>query len=407
MTNLESRLHNALALAAADWVPFLQELVRTPSPVGCEHKAQRLVFGAMSGLDLAPRNIWTDRGSQEPGPCVVGVLPGSGRGGAFLLNAHIDTAPVEFPTSWTHPPFGAEIDAQNRLHGRGSLDDKAGVAMLLLIADALRREGVALPGDLVLASVVDDECSGEGTRACTDAGFTCDAGIVIDGTWPFRIIDAHLGQLWLELEFQGIPAAACSLRRGRNPIDAAVEALGRIRQEIDALNIQTPAWEALDSPYFCNAGMIRAGAWPGSVPERCVLELQVGFPPPETPVGMLARIRTLLTEMEACGSAVCKLRAGTLQAMPFANRANPVVEQLAKNIARLRPGEMEVRTVAVTGHCDLAHLRRADGSLAAACLYGPGGGGNPHARDEFYMLDHFVPVAQNIVSTLLSCHGIL
>jgi acetylornithine deacetylase/succinyl-diaminopimelate desuccinylase-like protein len=51
-------------------------------------------------------------------------------------------------------------------------------------------------------------------------------------------------------------------------------------------------------------------------------------------------------------------------------------------------------------------LRRADGTLAAACLYGPGGGGNPHAPDEFYYVDHLVPVAQNIVSAMLAFYGL-
>lgn len=349
MSTVESRLHDSLSRVAADWIPFLQELVRNPSPAGEESKAQGLVFDAMKNLGLAPKRIWADT-DQQNGPCVVGILPGTATGRTFLLNAHIDTAPVELSSSWEHPPFAAEIDAQNKLHGRGSLDDKAGVAMLLLIADAFRREGITLPGKIILASVVDDECSGEGTRTCTQAGHTCDAGIVIDGTWPFRIIDAHLGQLWIDLEFRGVPAAACSLRRGRNPIDDAVEALRCIRLEIDALNNTTPLWETLESPYFCNAGVIQAGVWPGSVPERCLLKLQIGFPSPESPASMLERIRKLLARLGAESSAACILTTGSLQAMPFAHRGNLMVDHLSKTISRLRPGEMEVKTVAVTGH---------------------------------------------------------
>ena len=86
---------------------------------------------------------------------------------------------------------------------------------------------------------------------------------------------------------------------------------------------------------------------------------------------------------------------------PHSQRPNRVAEMLRANVDRLRAGEMEFRIQAVTGHCDLRNLRRQDGSWAEACLYGPGGGGNPHVADEFYHLSHFVPVAQNVASTLL------
>lgn len=402
MNDMEAKVHNILAQTLGNWVAFLKELVQTPSPSGSEQAAQELVFDAMQSLGLETCQVYPKGLPSDEAPCIVGTLPGSSPGRAFMLNAHIDTAPVEISSSWTHPPYAAVIDTENRLHGRGSLDDKAGIAMLLFIAEAFRKAGVRLPRDLVFASVVHDESSGKGTEACTNAGYTCDAGIIIDGTWPFRIIDAHLGQIWIDLEFQGRPAAACSLRRGRNPIDDAVAALHKIRQEIDALNRVVPHWNSLESPYFCNAGVLRAGVWPGSVPEHCVLKLQIGFPQPDTPTSMVERIRRILSKITVENAAVCVFKPGSLQVSPFANRGNSTVAHLSRAICRNRPGEMDVKTVAVAGHCDLIHLRKSNGSLAAACLYGPGGGGNPHARDEYYILDHFLPVAQNIVSAVIA-----
>ncbi len=91
------------------------------------------------------------------------------------------------------------------MFGRGVMDDKAGVAMMLLLAECFLKLGIRLPGNLYLESVIEDEDSGNGTLACTRAGYQAEAAIVIDGNWPFRIIDSHLGQVWLRFEITGVP----------------------------------------------------------------------------------------------------------------------------------------------------------------------------------------------------------
>ena len=78
-----------------------------------------------------------------------------------------------------------------------------------------------------------------------------------------------------------------------------------------------------------------------------------------------------------------------------------MIDAVRQAIERVQAPADAVRVAAVSGHCDLRHLRTKEGRPADACLYGPGGGGNPHVADEFYLLDHFVPVAQTIASALL------
>lgn len=48
------------------------------------------------------------------------------------------------------------------LHGRGSWDDKAGVATLIWLVEALRDTGIRLAGDLIVESVIEEEISGNG-----------------------------------------------------------------------------------------------------------------------------------------------------------------------------------------------------------------------------------------------------
>lgn len=413
MTCTEIALHAALEKHGGQWLDYLVRLVRTPSVVGDERACQTLVRQAMTELGVFKRMVYpnneppfhrTGRSYEDRG-CVVGRISGIGNAPAFILNAHIDTAPVEDPASWVHPPFAGVIE-DGKLYGRGTLDDKAGVAMLLLIAEVIRQRGLKLPGDVILQSVIEDEDSGNGTLACTQAGYFAGAGIVIDGTWPFRIIEAHLGQLWLNVTIRGVPAPACNMGRAKDPIDIAFRVIQVIKEFVAAKNFGLE-WRGLRESNFCCVGTIHAGVWAGAVPESCRLSLQLGFAPPDTPEGILEGIRTSVSaavpDFARCGT----IEVGNLCTPAFANGNNLMVRTLKQTIERLRPGEMEARPVTVTGHCDLRHLRKPEGSPADACLYGPGGGANPHCANEFYMLSDFVPVAQNIISAILKYYDII
>src|SRR6266851_2886025 len=115
----ESRVLDAIDRLEPAYRDVLQALVRIPSPIGEEADAQALVAGQMreAGLDVDCFDIDADALRQHPAfnrsprnyvgrPCVVGRLRGAGGGRSLLLNAHVDTVPVDTPHAWTHPPFG-------------------------------------------------------------------------------------------------------------------------------------------------------------------------------------------------------------------------------------------------------------------------------------------------------------
>ena len=142
---LEHHLHDLIAKRASDYVGVLRELVAIPSVLGDEGAVQARVKDHLRGLGVVAREVFPETKPPfvpsgrcyEGRPCIVGRILGRGNR-HFILNAHADTAPVEDPNSWTHAPFAAEI-ADGKLFGRGALDDKAGLAMLLLIAECLRK----------------------------------------------------------------------------------------------------------------------------------------------------------------------------------------------------------------------------------------------------------------------------
>jgi len=404
----ESKLHSLIESLAPSWINFIQKLVKIPSYTGDEYKAQDLVYRTMKDIGIFHKNIYyNDKDKKYPErnyedrPNVIGLIKGNNDLN-FILNAHIDTAHVENELSWKFHPFSGEI-CDGKLYGRGALDDKAGVAMMLMIAQAFKESGSKLPFNVYIESVIEDEDTGNGSKACLESGIYADAGIIIDGTWPFHIIDAHLGQLWIDFDIQGQQVASCSYMRGVNPIYIACNLLNKLSSLVNNENMALRRWHNIENPYFITPGIFVSGCYPGAVPEKCNLVCQVGFPPPENVESICKKIEYWIKEQIQEEDNI-QYKIKYLSTDPFENRNNRLVRILNNNIKRLRPGEMEPINVAVMGHCDLRYFRNRNGKLSEACLYGPGGGGNPHVKDEYYLVDHFISVAQNIISTMLNWH---
>jgi acetylornithine deacetylase/succinyl-diaminopimelate desuccinylase-like protein len=111
-------------------------LVRIPSVNGRENEAtvaQRVIEEA-TRLGFDARLIAAD-------PARPNALVEWGHGPAsFALIGHLDTVAEGDPAAWTSPPFAAEI-REGRLYGRGTADNKAGIACGLYTLALLRDRG--------------------------------------------------------------------------------------------------------------------------------------------------------------------------------------------------------------------------------------------------------------------------
>ena len=112
-------------MSASDPVANLQALIRCPSVTPAEG-------GALSVLEamLAPLGFNVQRMvATEPGmPDIENLYARLGTDGPHLMFAgHTDVVPPGDETSWSHPPFAAEI-VGDTLYGRGAVDMKGGIA---------------------------------------------------------------------------------------------------------------------------------------------------------------------------------------------------------------------------------------------------------------------------------------
>ena len=142
-------------------VELLQNLIRfdTTNPPGNEKECVGYIQGLLEQAGLETRVL-----SRSPSrPNLIARIKGMGLASPLLLHGHVDVVPANIQ-EWTHPPFDAEV-IDGYLWGRGALDMKGGIAMMITAMLRLKSEGVSPPGDVVLAVVSDEEAGGEfGTK---------------------------------------------------------------------------------------------------------------------------------------------------------------------------------------------------------------------------------------------------
>ncbi|MCV7193752.1 M20/M25/M40 family metallo-hydrolase [Mycolicibacterium brumae] len=90
---------------------------------------------------------------------VFARLPGADPNrGALLVHGHLDVVPAEAADWSVHPFSGAVVD--DYVWGRGAIDMKNMVGMMIAVARHFKRERIVPPRDLVFAFVADEEAGG-------------------------------------------------------------------------------------------------------------------------------------------------------------------------------------------------------------------------------------------------------
>jgi acetylornithine deacetylase len=387
----EETINNEINKLLPAYREFLSNLVKINSSYGQEKEAQLIVKSRMEELGL---NVQTVMSRQDQNSInLISIIHGdeNEKYKSLILNAHCDVTPVDSIERWSRQPFSGEI-RENILYGRGSYDDKAGIAIILLVVNVLKNLNVKLKGNLMIESVVEDETTGNGSKILVENGYTADGVIICDGTWPERIIYGHLGHVWIDVEITGEPVAACVESRGINPIYIGIEFIQKLRDAIEEFNKSEDPYEGIEKPFFVNIGSFHSGVYHGSVPADATLEIQIGFSDRYTPDEIIEKVGGLANSV----SERITIRESLLKAKAYkTDKKNQLVAQLKTIIER--NSRKEAQTVVVTGCCDMRHFPTKN-----ICLYGPGGGKSPHGIDEYYFLDHMPMVARNILDFALA-----
>ena len=140
--------------------PHVGELLRTlirfdtTNPPGNERECAVYCREALRQVGIPAELLGSDPNRVN----LVSRLTGRGEAPPILLYGHLDVVPTA-AQPWEVPPFEGRLQ-DGYIWGRGALDMKGGVAMMM---DAFMRahlEGTDLPGDVILALVSDEEAGG-------------------------------------------------------------------------------------------------------------------------------------------------------------------------------------------------------------------------------------------------------
>ncbi len=297
------------------------DLTSIASPTGQEKAIAEYILNwfAASGLKALRQEVDVDR------PNAIGVLKGNGSGLSLGFNGHMDTSFTGTEedrrmVANMEPPDDLKGSiADGKIRGLGVSNMKGGVAAFMIAGKALKKSGIKLKGDVVLAAVVGEisrtpigpwqtkEYRGEGagTRHLLTHGMHTDYAVVADGS-DLNIVWTQTGVVQVKIATFGKAEAAWGSKRSTHPMDK-LNAIVKMTKIIAAVEKWAEEFEekyvysSPTGPLYpkVNIGAIEGGApyRPNYFPGVCAIYVDIRMPPQVRPVAIKYEIETALNRL--------------------------------------------------------------------------------------------------------------
>lgn len=265
-------------------IQFAQDIIRFESITGNEGKLGLYLadFLEKSGLHVETHEVAPQRFN------VYATLPGEDPESYLMFHSHMDTVPFGAMAN----PLSAEI-SDGHIWGRGSVDQKGGLAASVIALATIAQADVRLKGSLSLALVVDEESEHRGSMGLVDRGLNARQAIVTEpsglrvvigckGTLPFRILvrgkASHGARPWL----------------GVNAVHQAMKVLQAL-EKMEFLESTVPGYGVVKGSL--NLGVIEGGRAYNIVPDQCQLWFDRRTVPGEDPRRVIDQIKSVLNDL--------------------------------------------------------------------------------------------------------------
>ena len=217
---------------------------------------------------------------------------GLGRAERVVLAGHIDTVPLtsdpaNLPTRRVTSSAGGEV-----LWGRGTVDMKGGVAVMLRVAHDVPEPSRDITFVFYEAEEIDSEYNGllhveeQRPELIADADFA----VLLEPT-DARVEGGCKGTLRAEVSTKGIAAHSARPWKGHNAIHDAAEVLAR-------LVAYEPATRVVDELEFreaLNAVQVSGGIAGNVIPDRCVVTVNYRYAPDQSEEDADAHVRQVFS----------------------------------------------------------------------------------------------------------------
>jgi acetylornithine deacetylase/succinyl-diaminopimelate desuccinylase-like protein len=297
------------------------DLTSIPSPTGREKGMADFILDwfARNGLKAVRQDVDVDR------PNAVGVLKGDGSGLSLGFNGHTDTSFTGTSADLrmvndTQPD--SELTGRivgDKVQGLGISNMKGGLASFMMAGKALKKSGIKLKGDVILACVVGEisrspinqwqsqEYRGEGvgTHHLLTHGMHSDYAVCCDGS-DLNIVWTQTGVVQIKITTFGKAEAAWGTKRANYPTEqvSAIVKMTRIIAAIEQWGAEFEEKYIYNSPNGplwpkVNIGAIEGGApyRPNYYPGVCSIYVDIRMPPQVRPLTIQREVEAVLNKL--------------------------------------------------------------------------------------------------------------
>lgn len=417
----EAAVFHAVEAIADEMVDFLRGLTRIPTvnPPGEEYRAGAEFIGAkLKEFGYSCQFVAAD-GRPEHTPThprinVIGHMEGCEPGPRLHFNGHFDVVPVG--QGWTVDPF-AGLVRDGKLYGRGTADQKAGIAASIFAIEAIRRSGIRLAGNVEQSGTVDEESGGfAGVAWLAELGLIhkdrTDFVIITEPSNVDRICIGHRGVYWFKVVQHGRIGHGSMPYLGVNAADHLGDVIHEItyklRPELAKRKTEMPV-----EPPGSRYASININSVFGGQPERgtqtpCVIDragaiFDRRFLAEERLEDVKSEVRQLLDNLCAKNPSARYTLEDLMIVHPTQTDPSSVlvrtVESSIERVLGNRPPLM-----ASPGTYDQKHVTRI-GHIQDCIAYGPGILELAHQPDEYVVIEDLIQSAKVMALTAMSLLG--
>jgi succinyl-diaminopimelate desuccinylase len=400
---------------AGEMVAFVQELTAIPTinPPGENYADCAELIGARLrefGYEVTyvEANGRPEHTRQYPRVNVIGTL-GTSRP-LLHFNGHFDVVPVG--SGWTVDPF-AGLLRDGKIYGRGTTDQKAGIAASIYAIEAIRRCGVQLRGAVEQSGTVDEESGGfAGMAYLAERGYISrdrtDFVIMTEPLNVDRICLGHRGVYWFEVATLGriahgsMPFLGVSAITRMADFIAAIEhhLKPKISRKVTAMPVEPPeARRASININSISGGQPGGGFQTPCVADHCEAIFDRRFLMEESVEEVRAEIVEILDALAKRDPDFRYQMKDLMTVLPVQTDASSQLVTTMSGVLRDLLSK-EPPLIASPGTYDQKHVMRL-GLVDQCVAYGPGILHLSHQPDEYCRIDHLVDASKAMALTAM------
>jgi len=418
LKKLGARIDEVVEQRAKELTNLCCELVKAKgeNPPGDVSGVAQVIEGFLKSEGISHRRFEPTRGH-------VSVVATLGKGKpSLILCGHVDVVPTGALSQWDVHPYEGAVK-EGKILGRGSTDQKGGVAAMLMALGVLKDFEENITGKITVACVSDEEALGPGGALwlLKNKKLNGNACLITEPTGyrngKYSIVGGERGTCWLRIKAHGKPAHGSTPALGRNAVFVLTEFLpklkalesaavrfpkaaetlirngkAQLRRTAEKQGVPTSSLTRALNHYTTNLGLISGGTKVNMVPDKCEAEVDIRVPVGGSPDAVKEFVRSVMPE-----NLEYEVINKTLPSFtPATNPLMKAIQQSARQVFGYKPS-----AIYATYTSDAHHFREILGVPTVS--FGPGYSELAHAYNEFVYVEDVLKMAKvyaNVIANL-------